>query len=74
MSTDTRYLRFKMDYEVVVPVRVPFIGQIKLFNHLLNMKSFVYKEMINVKLNFSYYIAIPEAIKSMQTNEWCRIE
>ena len=36
---------------VVVPVRVPFMGQIELFNNLLYLKPFVCKQM-TVKLNY----------------------
>ena len=42
---------------MVVPVRVPFMGQTELFDFVT-----VYKEMTNAKLNCLCYIAILETI------------
>ena len=49
---------------VVVPVRIPSIGQIELFNHIT-----VCKQMTDVKLSCSCYIAIPETIL-LCVNKW----
>ena len=37
---------------MVVSVRVPSMDQIELFNHLLYLKQFECKLMINIKLNY----------------------
>ena len=52
-----------LQLEIVVPVSVPCMGQIELFDHLLYLKPFnCVKQMTDVELNYWYNIAILETI------------